>query len=80
MLIAILNLLLAQITVRSTDYDRTLMSAASNLAGLYPPNGSQVFHPGLGWQPIPVHTVPQDEDKVGVYTFPHLFNTLHMLF
>ncbi|KAM9493699.1 lysosomal acid phosphatase isoform 2-T2 [Clarias gariepinus] len=53
-----------EIAVRSTDYDRTLMSAASNLAGLYPPNGSKVFHPGLDWQPIPIHTVPQDEEKL----------------
>ncbi|XP_047667592.1 lysosomal acid phosphatase-like isoform X2 [Tachysurus fulvidraco] len=55
---------LSQIVVRSTDHDRTLMSAASNLAGLYPPNGSQMFHPGLAWQPIPIHTVPQDEDTL----------------
>ncbi|KAI4881045.1 hypothetical protein NFI96_030013 [Prochilodus magdalenae] len=53
-----------EIAVRSTDHDRTLMSAESNLAGLYPPNGSQVFHPGLNWQPIPVHTVPKDEDRL----------------
>ncbi|XP_053472580.1 lysosomal acid phosphatase [Ictalurus furcatus] len=53
-----------EIAVRSTDYDRTLMSAASNLAGLYPPKGSQVFHPGLDWQPIPIHTVSQDEEKL----------------
>lgn len=53
-----------QISVRSTDYDRTLMSAQANLAGLYPPNGSQVFRPGLDWQPIPVHTVPQAEERV----------------
>ncbi|KAI5630255.1 lysosomal acid phosphatase precursor [Silurus asotus] len=53
-----------EIAVRSTDFDRTLMSAASNLAGLYPPNGSQVFHPGLNWQPIPIHTVPKDEEML----------------
>uniref|UniRef100_A0A673WZQ1 Lysosomal acid phosphatase n=1 Tax=Salmo trutta TaxID=8032 RepID=A0A673WZQ1_SALTR len=52
-----------EISVRSTDYDRTLMSAEANLAGLYPPNGSQVFNPSLEWQPIPVHTVPQDEER-----------------
>lgn len=55
-----------QIFVRSTDYDRTLMSAQANLAGLYPPNGSQVFEPNLQWQPIPVHTVPQSQERVSV--------------
>uniref|UniRef100_A0A7N8YMN2 Lysosomal acid phosphatase n=1 Tax=Mastacembelus armatus TaxID=205130 RepID=A0A7N8YMN2_9TELE len=52
-----------EITVRSTDYDRTLMSAEANLAGLYPPSGQQVFRPELKWQPIPVHTVPQSEER-----------------
>ena len=52
----------AEVVVRSTDVDRTLMSALSNLAGLFPPQGSQVWDEELAWQPIPVHTVPQDED------------------
>ena len=34
----------------------------SNLAGLYPPPPEQVVEAGLGWQPVPVHTVPQTED------------------
>ncbi|XP_069751129.1 lysosomal acid phosphatase isoform X2 [Narcine bancroftii] len=55
---------LTQIYVRSTNIDRTLMSAESNLAGLYPPQGQQIFHPGLKWQPIPVHTVPVGQDKI----------------
>jgi lysosomal acid phosphatase len=56
--------------VRSTDMNRTLMSASSFLLGLYPlqseiltvksPNSS-LF---LKSQPIPIHTVPIDQDKL----------------
>ncbi|XP_017292782.1 lysosomal acid phosphatase [Kryptolebias marmoratus] len=53
-----------EVLVRSTDMDRTLMSAEANLAGLYPPEGQQVFRPGLKWQPIPVHTVPLSEERL----------------
>lgn len=53
-----------EVLVRSTDYDRTLMSAEANLAGLYPPTGDQIFTPNIKWQPIPVHTVPQNEEDL----------------
>ena len=41
------------------------MSAYCNLAGLYPPEGSQVWSTEIKWQPIPVHTRPYDMDPVG---------------
>ena len=40
------------------------MSAMSNLAGLYPPKGEQIWNPALHWQPIPVHTLPMEEDNI----------------
>ena len=40
------------------------MSAESQLAGLFPPQGDQIFDPLISWQPIPVHTVPQESDTL----------------
>ncbi|KAJ4440008.1 hypothetical protein ANN_08139 [Periplaneta americana] len=51
------------IFVRSTDVDRTLMSAESNLAGLYPPRQWQKWSANISWQPIPIHTVPENMDQ-----------------
>uniref|UniRef100_A0A098LZ60 Lysosomal acid phosphatase n=1 Tax=Hypsiglena sp. JMG-2014 TaxID=1550645 RepID=A0A098LZ60_9SAUR len=59
-----------EIFVRSTDFDRTLMSAEANLAGLYPPKGQQVFNPNITWQPIPVHTVPDHMEKLLRFPLP----------
>ncbi|XP_072374846.1 lysosomal acid phosphatase-like [Scyliorhinus torazame] len=60
-----------EIYVRSTDIDRTLMSAQSDLAGLYPPHGRQIFNPDLKWQPIPVHTVPVKDEKFLKFPIPN---------
>ncbi|XP_071792151.1 prostatic acid phosphatase-like isoform X1 [Asterias amurensis] len=51
-----------EISVRSTGYDRTIMSALSNLAGLYPPSNKQIWNQELLWQPIPVFSVPKEDD------------------
>ncbi|XP_064613688.1 testicular acid phosphatase homolog [Liolophura sinensis] len=55
-----------QIYIVSTDFERTLMSAESNLAGMFPPGrtSSGVRWVGEHWQPIPIHTRPVSQDKV----------------
>ncbi|EPB70704.1 hypothetical protein ANCCEY_10205 [Ancylostoma ceylanicum] len=59
-----------QIYVRSTDVNRTLISAYANIAGMfyegepgkdYPAHGNWPH----GWTPIPVHTMPLAEDHAG---------------
>lgn len=56
-------------TVRASDMDRTLMTAQSILFGLYPlGTGPMLNHtakalPGA-LQPIPIHTVPREQDSL----------------
>lgn len=68
------------IYVRSTDVDRTLMSATSQIAGLYPPGtaanddvrvrfGKDPLHENEGglphlFQPVPVHTEGREYDQL----------------
>nr|XP_020765988.1 prostatic acid phosphatase isoform X2 [Odocoileus virginianus texanus] len=68
-----------QVHVRSTDIDRTLMSAMTNLAALFPPEGISIWNPSLPWQPIPVHTVPVSEDQLLYLPFRNCprFQELH---
>jgi len=53
-----------KVTIRSTDFDRTLMSAYSLLSGLYPPKDFQIFDENINWQPIAVHTTDVKNDMV----------------
>ena len=56
-----------QIYIRSTDVDRTLMSAQSVMAGLYsPPQGDQLWNHDIPWTPVPIHSEPQSQDYVSI--------------
>lgn len=52
------------VRVNSSDMDRAHMSAAALLAGMFPPEGNQIWNDQLIWQPIPIHSVPNTQDKV----------------
>lgn len=56
-----------QVYCRSSDKDRTLMSAEAQMAGLYPSKPLQAVqgdHEWQFWQLIPIHTVPKQHDKL----------------
>lgn len=54
----------SQLYVRSSDFDRTISSALSNLAGFFPPTDHQIWNENILWQPIPVHSVPAAYDNI----------------
>jgi lysosomal acid phosphatase len=54
-----------RVCVRSTDYDRTIMTAQSLLAGLFEPVDNQLWNQEITWQPIPIHT--QNYENVMIF-------------
>ncbi|CAI4231241.1 unnamed protein product [Auanema sp. JU1783] len=52
-----------EVYVRSSDYNRTIMSALANMAGFYPAADDAMIEPTVRWQPIPIHSKPQNIDK-----------------
>jgi len=53
-----------EVYIRSSDSPRCIQSAQAQLAGLYPPEGWQVWNDKIPWQPVPVHTVPLYDDPL----------------
>ncbi|VIO93335.1 Histidine acid phosphatase family protein [Brugia malayi] len=59
-----------ELYIRSTDVNRTLISAMANLAGMYPTGIPGKDYPEYKqwpshWTPIPIHTIDNEEDFVG---------------
>jgi lysosomal acid phosphatase len=55
-----------EIVVTSSDADRAIMSAQSNMAGLWPPTPKDPrseWNADVKWQPIPIHTIPKKIDN-----------------
>jgi lysosomal acid phosphatase len=51
--------------MNSTDTDRALMSGELFLAAMFPPTEDEIWSDdGLKWQPIPVHSTPEELDRM----------------
>ncbi|XP_041969771.1 venom acid phosphatase Acph-1-like [Aricia agestis] len=59
-----------EIMLRSTDKERTKMTAMMAMSALYPPAPEQQWDEGLGkvWQPVPYTAIPLSEDYLRYYS------------
>nr|QTY40898.1 venom polypeptide precursor [Doratifera vulnerans] len=66
------------IYVRSTDKERTKMTAQIVMSAVYPPQAEQQWNDDLGklWQPVPYTAVPLSEDYLRYYSNCRRFKTL----
>lgn len=55
--------------LQSSETDRCLMSAQCAVAGVYPPAADEIWNSAFPWQPLPIHTMPADEDYVSLGMF-----------
>lgn len=54
-----------KVYVQSSNKDRTMLSAAANLAGLFPPEKDQIWNDEMpNWLPVPIHTLPIELDHI----------------
>ncbi|XP_034836616.1 venom acid phosphatase Acph-1-like [Maniola hyperantus] len=67
-----------EIAVRSTDKERTKMTALMAMAAVYPPEIPQQWDEGLGkvWQPVPYTAVPLSEDYLRFHSNCKYFKEL----
>lgn len=54
--------------IRSLGESRMVVSAAANLAGMYPDYEPKNFNSNFTWKPIPIHTQPIEQDPVQDYS------------
>lgn len=55
---------MTDVFVRSSDADRCHMSGGTFLAGLFPPKEEEVWNSDLLWQPVPIRSLPRNEDNI----------------
>ncbi|OWR43369.1 venom acid phosphatase [Danaus plexippus plexippus] len=68
----------SEVEIRSTDKDRTKMTAQIAMAAVFPPEPEEQWDEGLGrvWQPVPYTAIPLSEDYLRYYANCQKFKDL----